>query len=266
MDLERQNQIAWLILAIAVTLFSVLLYAQSTVKQIVNTEIEWQEPNPVTSPTTSEAVINKPASVTATPLPDFISSSTPANIYDNQDIINGTNNTYNVTGTKTPVITIVEFGDFTCPHCRASFPIIRSISVKYRDYVQFIYRDRTPSERSIGLALTAHCAGEQDHFWQMHDLLYQNQSDTLGESPNDPQILALINKVNLDSEKFYECLKELRYLNKIKINTMHSERLGSSGTPTWFINGQIFQGELDQANIEAYLNSILDELGLALPL
>jgi len=253
MDSATPNKLTWGILILLATIFMALLFMRLTTPEIPPTDF-----NP---PEQSSTITNSGFSTTSTEIIQNIASSTPdTQTYSNALMITGANNSYNVTGSDSALVTIVEFGDFTCIHCRASYPVIRSISVKYQDRVKFIFRDRTPSQRSIGLALTAHCAGEQGKFWQMHDLLYQNQSDTLGEATDDPNLLGLAGRINLDQAKFNKCLDERRYLAKIKQNTQDSEKLGVLGTPTWFINGEKFEGELNQVNVENYLDRLLESL------
>lgn len=173
---------------------------------------------------------------------------------EKQLLIEGQDNTWNVFGTAQPRITIVEFGDFTCPYCREVFATTRSVMLRHQDSVQFIYRDRTPNERSALLALTAHCAGEQGKFWQMHDKLFQYQSSSLGTNLDELNILA--KSINLNLPLFQTCLTTQKYLDKIKNNLTDSMTLGANGTPTFFINGQKYQGTVSEADFEAIINEL----------
>lgn len=261
MDRDYQNKISWLILSVAVLVFVALLYVKVKTANIIQAPAVELPQTTIKELPTKTPPSAEPSSIpSSTPTSSIDASPISSSTYNQLLLINGENNSYNVTGAKEPLITIVEFGDFTCPYCRASFPIIRAISVKYQDKVQFIFRDRTPTERAIGLAIVSHCVGEQGQFWQIHDLLYQNQSSTLGSTPDDPALLALVERINIDQNKFATCINDRRYLNRVKKNTVDSEQLGIQGTPTWFINGVKFEGELDKANIEKYIDDLLEEL------
>ncbi len=242
MDKALQNKLVWSILVVVTILFVAGLAFYTNSNQVLI--------KPPVTPVKTE------------PAPTPISTSTKKSTADTELIrrlntIYGTNNTYNAIGTAKPKITIVEFGDFTCIHSRASYPIIRSLALKYQDRVELIFRDRTPSEKSVGLALAAHCAGEQKQFWPMHDLLYQNQSDSLGK--DEASILSLAQNLQLDQAQFKNCLDSRKYLNTIKKNMVDSERLAVPGTPSWYVNGLEYpSGELDKDTFEAYLLNLLD--------
>lgn len=178
------------------------------------------------------------------------------NIYtkEKQLLYEGANNIWNVFGSAKPMVTIVEFGDFTCAFCKDNYPAIRATAIRHQDTVQLIFRDRTPTQRSLGLSLVAHCAGEQGKFWVMHDKLYQNQSETLG---NDlAQLISLGQSIGLDATTFRDCLISQKYLSKIKTNMQASLDLGLSGTPTFFINGQKYTGELSEDQLETIIKEL----------
>ena len=229
MDKDLQNKLSWLILIGVSLIFLVSLYLYT----------------------------NRPVSDISTLGPDSTPSTNNADLIKRLNTIYGTDNSYNAMGNPKAKVTIVEFGDFTCPYCRASAPILRELALKHPDQIQVIFRDRTPTEKSVGLALASHCAGEQNQFWPMHDLLYQYQSEELGQ--DEASIIALAQKLTLDQKQFQNCLDTRKYLNTIKKNMVDSERLALSGTPSWYINGLEYPGgTLDQAAFEDYLNNLLN--------
>jgi len=242
MDKGIQNEISWLILTAVVAVFIVGLYMYANSNQQVV-----QLSTIASTPTITEVPTEAPPVVTTTPDRELLKKL---------NTIYGTDNSYNVIGTSSPKITIVEFGDFTCIHCRASYPVIRILALKYQDKIQFIYRDRTPSTKSVGLALAAHCAGEQGKFWPMHDGLFQNQSEALGK--DEASIIKLADNLNIEPVQFKNCLTTKKYLNTIKKNMVDSERLAVEGTPTWYVNGIKYQsGEIDKTAFEDYLLELL---------
>jgi protein-disulfide isomerase len=161
-------------------------------------------------------------------------------------LIEGENNP--TFGAENPKVTIVEFSDFACPFCKASFPAIREISLKNKDTIKVIFRDWPGHDHSLQLAQAAYCAGEQGKFWDMHDKLFQNQSDTFGSDKN--QLAALAQQLGIYNEEFQSCFDTEKYLPQIKKNFIDSEILGVAGTPTWFVNGTKIEGELSITDLE----------------
>lgn len=142
-------------------------------------------------------------------------------------------------GAAKPKITIIEFGDFNCPNCQNAYPKIREISLKYKNEVKFIFKDYPIYDFSLELAEAARCAGEQGFFWLMYDKLYQNQGLT-----NKTQVMGAAEQIGLDTAKFEKCYDDQKYLNDIKKDFLEAEKLGLSGTPTWFINGYKIEGDI----------------------
>ncbi|QQS60159.1 DsbA family protein [Candidatus Falkowbacteria bacterium] len=158
-------------------------------------------------------------------------------------------------GATNPKVTIVEFSDFACPFCKASFPAIREIGLKNQENVKIIFRDWPGHEFSLSLALAAYCAGEQGKFWEMHDKLFQNQSETFGADKN--QLATLAQQLGIYNQDFQTCFDSQKYLPQIKKNFIDSEILGVSGTPTWFINGSKIEGALSVTDLEKIISPYL---------
>lgn len=147
-------------------------------------------------------------------------------------------------GTSTPKVLIVEYGDFNCSHCRVVSPVIRKIVTQNKDIVQYVWRDWPGQENSELLAQAARCAGEQAGslgFWLFHDQLMLNQ----GQYSTTSQLMALAKEYSLSDSKLKDCLDQKRMLSYLQKDYQDAISLGGvSGTPTWFINGYKFSGEL----------------------
>ncbi len=156
-------------------------------------------------------------------------------------------------GANEPVVTIVEFADFACPYCKQSHLGLRELSLRYKDQVKIIWRDWPGHQNSIPLAYAAYCAGEQGRFWEMHDKLYQKQSDTFGSDKNDLAQLAL--ELGVYNEQFQNCFDSTKFLPLIKKNFADSQTLGVQGTPTWFINGEKIEGALTNTELEQIIQT-----------
>lgn len=158
-------------------------------------------------------------------------------------------------GASDPTVTIVEFSDFACPFCKASFPALREVSLKHQNQVKIIFRDWPGHTFSVPLALAAHCTAEQGKFWEMHDKLFQNQSDTYGSDKN--QLALLTQQLGIYNEQFQQCFDSQKYLPLIRKNFTDSESLGVGGTPTWFINGEKIEGQLSATDLEKIISPYL---------
>ena len=142
-------------------------------------------------------------------------------------------------GSAKPKVTIVEFADFACYYCKNSFSKIREISVKHKDDVKIIFRDYPMHEESLNLAMAGRCAGEQGLFWLMHDKLFQNQG-----LEGKQQLINLAEQIGADTAKFSQCLNSDKYVSQIQKDYADGEKLGVTGTPTWFINGHRVKGDV----------------------
>lgn len=173
-------------------------------------------------------------------------SQIPAETYGESQrrLIEGIGNQF--IGAANPKLTIVEFADFACPYCRESYPALRELSLQYPNDIKIIFRDWPGHLYSTQLALAAYCAGEQNKFWEIHDRLYQNQSETLGADKNDLARIAI--SAGIYNEQFQSCFDSQKYLPVIEQNLADSKTLGVRGTPTWFINGEKVEGTLLSAD------------------
>jgi len=149
-------------------------------------------------------------------------------------------------------ITVVEFTDYQCPYCRrfqaASWPQLKRNYVD-TGKVRFIVRDLPLSFHSNArpAAEAAHCAGEQGHFWPMHDGLLQKDADL---SPGG--IASRAQSLGLDMARFRACVAANKYESAIAANAAQADALGVRGTPA-FIVGKAVGGDLDGVRLEGAL-------------
>jgi protein-disulfide isomerase len=156
-------------------------------------------------------------------------------------------------------VTIVEFGDFSCPYCEASYASVKNIQANYSDKVRIIYRDYPLHDNSIFLALSARCAGEQGKFWQMHDVFFENQAKfNLTQEELNIAIPALAETLGLNAEQFQNCLDTQKYFSKIKQDYDDGTYLQIQGTPTWFINNKPFTGAVSKEALQSMVEGLLN--------
>jgi protein-disulfide isomerase len=138
-------------------------------------------------------------------------------------------------GPEDAPITIVEFSDYECPYCKRWYDQVwLRLREEYPDEIRLVYRDLPlPGHpNAIPSAEAANCAGEQDKYWQFHDLLF---SDKYGL--NAQAYLDYAGELGLDMEAFRQCVEERRYKEEVEADLAWASQLGVSSTPTFFING-----------------------------
>jgi protein-disulfide isomerase len=146
-------------------------------------------------------------------------------------------------GNSTARCTLVEYGDYECPYCGQAYPIVKGLQKHFGDDLLFVFRNFPLSEmheHAEHAAETAEFAAASDRFWQMHDLLYENQ-----DSLEDGSLLRLAKQLHLSGDSLRTTLEEGTYKARIKADFLGGVRSGVNGTPTFFINGQRHDGSFD---------------------
>jgi protein-disulfide isomerase len=140
-----------------------------------------------------------------------------------------------VQGPTDAAITLVEYGDYECPYCGAAYPIIKEVESRMGERLRFVFRNFpivTSHPHAEQAAEAAEAAAAQARFWQMHDLLYENQTRL-----TDPDLRAHAEKLGLDVESFDRELAEHVHAPRVHEDFMSGVRSGVNGTPTFYING-----------------------------
>ncbi len=136
-------------------------------------------------------------------------------------------------------VTIVEFGDFECPACKESLPILQRLRSLYPQQIRFVYRDFPIAShpQSRPAAEAARCAHEQGQFWAYHDALFAKAPDL-----KSSDYLKLAESLKLDAGEFAACLNSNRPKAAVAKSFADARRIGLSGTPTFFVNGRYLAG------------------------
>jgi protein-disulfide isomerase len=166
-----------------------------------------------------------------------------------------------VRGDENAPITIIEYSDFECPYCTRFHETMTQVMEDYDGQVKWIYRHFPlsfhPNAQSAGEA--SECAGDQDKFWEMADLLYENNTE-LGED----MYLQLAGEIGLNTTDFTTCMNDGKYESKVKTQAQGGVTAGVTGTPGSFIiseDGEAMpiKGALPYETVSGYLDSILAE-------
>ncbi|OLD98448.1 MAG: disulfide bond formation protein DsbA [Cyanobacteria bacterium 13_1_40CM_2_61_4] len=148
-----------------------------------------------------------------------------------------------VQGAETAPVTLVEYGDFECPYCGAAYLIVKKIRQVMGDQLRFVFRHFPLTQmhpHAESAAEAAEAAGVQGRFWQMHDLLFENQH-TL-----DPwHLLGFAEELGLDTERFGRELEDGVHRERVRADFLSGIRSGVNGTPAFFINDIRYDGSWD---------------------
>ena len=152
-------------------------------------------------------------------------------------------------------VTLVEYGDFECPHCGAAYPVVKAIQQAMGSKLLFAYR-QFPLTRihphAEHAAEMAEAAGEHGKFWGMHDLLFEHQ-----DALEDDELIAYARMLGIDPEWAAQALTEGRYEPRVRADFASGVRSGVNGTPTFFINGLRYEGGADTL-LDALMEATID--------
>jgi protein-disulfide isomerase len=140
-----------------------------------------------------------------------------------------------VQGAADAAVTLVEYGDYECPYCGAAYPIVKEIQARMGDRLRFVFRNfpiTTSHLHAEQAAESAEAAAAQERFWEMHDLLYENQRRL-----EDDDLRAYAEQLGLDVERFGSELAEHVHAARVREDFMSGVRSGVNGTPTFYVNG-----------------------------
>ena len=143
-------------------------------------------------------------------------------------------------GSESAKVKLVEFSDFQCPACKSAEPAIKQTLLKYPNDLQFIYRHFPLPQHANAreAAYFAEAAGEQGKFWEMHDRIFETQSQWSDIGDSTEFFLGLARDLNLDEAKLQEVLEKNTFKSKIDSDVAEGRSLGVNSTPTFFVNGR----------------------------
>ncbi len=156
-------------------------------------------------------------------------------------------------GGENAKVTVVEFADYQCPHCKHAAEGMRKLIERFGDDLRFVFMDLpvNPSGISRKVAVGAACADQQDEFWAYHDLAFERQETLSETSPTE-----LAEGVQLDMDAFKSCMDSSFGTDRVASAEAEARKLGLSSTPSIFLNGRKlkvhdFETELGDAIAEA---------------
>ncbi len=163
-------------------------------------------------------------------------------------------------------LVVIEFSDFQCPACRDhALQIQPSLDASFVDTGEimwvFKHLPLATHPQSPIAAVAAECAAQQGEFWEMHDLLFKEQTKWTMDEP-EAALAALAEDLSLDLEQFAACLDSRQALEEVLQDMWASDGLVSQ-TPTFIAilggEGQIITGSLAAENFASLLESLVED-------
>jgi len=148
---------------------------------------------------------------------------------------------------------LLEYGDYECPACGQAYPIVQALQKKLGNRLCFAFRNfplAIPHPHAMHAAEAAEAAGAQGHFWEMHDLLFENQA-----ALDDQSLARYAGTLGLDAERLIREALAGEYWPRIHQDFVTGARGGVNGTPTFFVNGVHYHGGRD---VEELVSALTD--------
>ena len=148
-----------------------------------------------------------------------------------------------IQGPADAAIVLVEYGDYECPYCGAAYPVVKELQHRMKNKLALVFRNfplANAHPHAEFAAEAAEAAAAQGKFWEMHDMLYENQ-----EALDPENLVEYATELGLDIPRFTREMNEHVYASRVKEDFRSGVRSGVNGTPTFFINGERYNGPYD---------------------
>lgn len=165
-------------------------------------------------------------------------------------------------GNEEADVVLVEYLDFECEACGAYFPIVKQLSEEFSDDVLFIarYFPLSSHKNSMTSARAVEAAGKQGKYWEMHDLVFENQSSWGERSSPDATIFEdFAQQLGLDMERYKDDVNSEEVGDRISSDQDSGNQLGVNATPTFFLNGEKIQNPQGYEAFKALLEQAISQ-------
>lgn len=148
-------------------------------------------------------------------------------------------------------IMLLEYGDYECPYCGEAYPVVKAVQKRLGARLCFAFRNFPLVNSHLHAqhaAEAAEAAGAQGRFWEMHDLLYENQ-----DALEDADLSEYASMLGLNAERLMKEVLDGAHTPRVRQDLRSGARQGVNGTPCFFINGVRYDGAPDLEDLLAAL-------------
>jgi len=160
-----------------------------------------------------------------------------------------------IQGPEDAPVTLVEYGDYECPHCGRAYPIVKMVQKHFGPRLRFVFRNFPLTElhpHAEAAAETAEFAATLGKFWEMHDAIFENQRNL-----SDSTLLKLASELKLSEDALAKALESAQFEPRVQADFGGGVRSGVNGTPTFFINGHRHDAPFDFEDLVAAIDAAL---------
>jgi len=169
-------------------------------------------------------------------------------------------------------VVLLEYGDFQCPGCGSAYPNIKTVTEKYKGQAAFVFRNfplTAIHPNALAAAAAAEAAGLQGKYWELHDKLYENQSQwsSLSADKRADFFNDYAKQLGLNIDTFKTDFAGTKVGQKINYDIAVGKKAKVTATPSIYLNGKTVEQEVwqDEKKLDEAFASALKENGIALP-
>jgi protein-disulfide isomerase len=157
-------------------------------------------------------------------------------------------------GPASAKVTLVEYGDYECPYCGSAHPIVKRLQEEMGTQMRFVFRNFPLSEahpHAARAAIAAEAVGMhgEDEFWRMHDALYEHQ-----DALDDEDLVGYAEAIGVPGAEVVDAFAGGEAADRVRADFRSGARSGVNGTPTFFVNGERYDGSWTDAR--AFLSAL----------
>jgi len=156
---------------------------------------------------------------------------------------------------------LIEYSDFQCPACGSYAPVVKKLGEELGEELQIVYRHfPLPQHKNAKLAaVVAEAAGMQGKFWEIHDMIFENQREWSESDKANEIFLGYISQLGLDMDKFSQDIGSAELQKKINNTYIDGVKIGLNSTPTFFLNGEKIVNPRNYEDFKSLIQQTIDK-------
>jgi protein-disulfide isomerase len=175
-------------------------------------------------------------------------------------LMHAVNTSDHIYGNKNAALELVGYGDYQCPYCVHVYWFLKGIQQQLGPDLKIVFRHFPLSKihpLALPAAMAAEAAGLQDKFWEMHEIIFENQ-----KSLDDECFFQFATSLELDLGRFKNDMQQKALNDKIERDLETGIQSGVHRTPTMFINGKKYIGDVEEKALFHYLKHLLTQTSI----
>lgn len=163
-----------------------------------------------------------------------------------------------IKGNPDAAVTLVEYSDFQCPACGAFHPVVKELLDTYGDQIRFEYKHFplvAAHPYATQAAVAAEAAGQQDKFFEFHDLLFENQSAWSSSRTPGALFIKYAEELELDIELFRRHMNSTLLSDRVRAQFTEGREIEVRSTPSFFLNGE-YMNPSDFGTYEGFMTAV----------